>query len=96
LAAARPNSLPEKILLAQHAMPHVLTMLVGPVTGRDHLWLAEQQGSHAVGVGSSAAKHHVAFSVASRENKGIGVVVDLQQNSSPTAVMRQFSRTPKE
>jgi hypothetical protein len=36
---------------------------------------------------------HVTSPVASKENKGIGIVVDLQNFPSPTVVTRQFSST---
>jgi hypothetical protein len=86
LAAASPIYLPEVIPLAQSAMSHVQPMVVGPATDRDHLRRAEEVGSAAIGFRSSAAKHYVAFSVASTKNKGISVVVDTQNSPSPTMV----------
>jgi hypothetical protein len=96
LAAAHPCSLPEEILPTQQVWPHVQPTLVGPGMVRDWLWLAEQQLSPDAGARSFATMHHVASSVASRENKGIGVVVDLQNfsitNCDNDTIFRSYNK----
>jgi hypothetical protein len=72
-------------------MLHAQPMVAGPATNREHLQWVEQLGSAAVGFGSSAVEHSSAFYVASTKNKGIRVVFDTQNSSSPTVVTRQFS-----
>ncbi|KAM0845740.1 hypothetical protein ACQ4PT_056147 [Festuca glaucescens] len=94
VAAASPSA-PEKILPAPPVLSLLTPTVVGPGTDRGHRRSVEQQGSHpAAGFGSSADNHSMGYSVASRKNTGISFVVDMENSSSLTVVMRQFSGTP--
>ncbi|KAM0869528.1 hypothetical protein ACQ4PT_040618 [Festuca glaucescens] len=95
MATVSPSCTPEKILPVPPALSHVTPTVVGPGRDRGHLRTEEQHGSPPAGVfGSSAATQSMVYSVASKKNTGISIVVNMENSPSPTVVTRQFSGTP--